>query len=227
MSSASDNLQHVTAINAVAQKALLKTNTKLDHAVSNSRAHGLPPIAVSALAGQYLAIQAQLIDAKNVLEIGTLGGYSTIWFASTGAHVTSIEINPKHRDVALENIKAAGYEDKVNIRLGAALDVLPLLANEGKQFDLVFIDADWGEQWEYFDWAVKLTRHRGCIFVDNVVREMLESDQLSGKGNGGLVGNVGKDERVQATLVSTVSSHRRRAEEMFDGFLLAVVKGEH
>lgn len=224
MSFTSDDFTYSTAIDTVAKKALLKPNSHLQYAVSNSKAHGLPAIAVSPLAGQYLAIQAQLIDAKDVLEIGTLGGYSSIWFASTGAHVTSIEINPRHRDVATENIKAAGYESQVDIRLGAALDILPVLAKEGKKFDLVFIDADWGEQWDYFDWGVKLMRGRGCIFVDNVVREMLESDQVSGKGKGGLVAKVGKDERVQATLVPTVSSHRGSPQEMFDGFLLAVVK---
>ena len=225
MSDSSDRLHEAAAVNALAHKSLLKRNEHLDFAIANSKKHGLPPITVSALQGQYLAIQAQLINAKNVLEIGTLGGYSTIWFASAGCSVTSIEINPKHRDVAMENIKNAGYENQVEIVLGAALDVMPKLAADGKKFDLVFIDADWGEQWEYFDWAVKMTRSRGCIYVDNVVREMLESETVEGKAaERTLVAKVGKDERVQATMVSTVSSHKTRADEMFDGFLLAVVK---
>ena len=153
-----------------------------------------------------------------MLEIGTLGGYSTIWFARTGAKVTSLEINPKHRDVALENIKGLDVE----IILGAALDVLPKLAKEGRRFDFIFIDAAWGEQWEYFQWAVKLARANGCIYVDNVVRELLESENV-GEGES-LVTKVGREERVTATLLSTISSHKGNAEEMMDGFLLAVVK---
>jgi predicted O-methyltransferase YrrM len=211
-------LHQAGKIDAHAHSSLLKPNPQLDHALSNSAANGLPAITVSALQGQYLAIQCQLINAKSVLEIGTLGGYSTIWFASTGAKVTSIEINPKHRDVALENTKGLDVE----IILGAALDVLPKLATEGRKFDLIFIDAAWDQQWHYFQWAVKLARGNGCIYVDNVVREMLESENV-GEGET-LVSKVGKEEEVTATLVSTVSSHKTNVDEIFDGFLLAVVK---
>ena len=214
------HLHQAGKIDAHAHSSLLKPNPQLDHALSNSAANGLPPITISALQGQYLAIQCQLIGAKSVLEIGTLGGYSTIWFASTGAKVTSIEINPKHRSVALENTKGLDVE----IILGAALDVLPKLAEEGRKFDLVFIDADWEEQWEYFQWAVKLTRAYGCIYVDNVVRELLEHENVGGDES--LVTKVGNEESVTATLVSTVSSHKAKVDEMFDGFLLAVVKGD-
>ena len=154
-----------------------------------------------------------------MLEIGTLGGYSTIWFARTGAKVTSIEIDSKHRDVALENTKGLDVE----IILGAALHVLPKLAAEGRKFDLIFIDAAWEEQWQYFQWAVKLARGNGCIYVDNVIRELLESENV-GDGDESLVTKVGREEKVSATLVSTISSHKGNAEEMFDGFLLAVVK---
>jgi predicted O-methyltransferase YrrM len=211
-------LHQAGKIDAHAHSSLLKPNPQLDHALSNSAANGLPAITVSALQGQYLAIQCQLINAKSVLEIGTLGGYSTIWFAGTGAKVTSIEINPKHRDVALENTKGLDVE----IILGAALDVLPKLATEGRKFDLIFIDAAWDQQWDYFQWAVKLARGNGCIYVDNVVREMLESENVA-EGDT-LVSKVGKEEKVTATLVSTVSSHKTKVDEIFDGFLLAVVK---
>jgi predicted O-methyltransferase YrrM len=211
-------LHQAGKVDAEAQSSLLKPNPQLDHAISNSAANSLPEITISALQGQYLAIQCQLINAKNVLEIGTLGGYSTIWFASTGAKVTSIEIDPKHRDVALENTKGLDVE----IILGAALDVLPKLEAEGRKFDFIFIDAAWEEQFEYFQWAVKLARANGCIYVDNVVRMMLESENI-GKGES-LVTNVGREDRVTATLVSTVSSHKTKVDEMFDGFLLAVVK---
>ena len=214
------HLRKAGKIDAQAQSSLLKPNPQLDHALSNSIANGLPPITISALQGQYLAIQCQLIGAKSVLEIGTLGGYSTIWFASTGARVTSIEINTKHRSVALENTKGLDVE----IILGAALDVLPKLAREGRKFDLVFIDADWEEQWEYFQWAVKLTRLNGCIYVDNVVRELLEHENVGESES--LVTKVGREESVTATLVSTVSSHKTKVDEMFDGFMLAVVNGD-
>ncbi|KAE9381211.1 S-adenosyl-L-methionine-dependent methyltransferase [Stipitochalara longipes BDJ] len=211
-------LEQAYKIDDLAHTSLLRPNPKLDHAISNSKANGLPDITVTKLQGQFLAVQCQLIGAKTVLEIGTLGGYSTIWFASTGASVTSIEIDPKHRDVALENTKGLD----VDIILGAALDVLPKLAKEGKKFDFVFIDADWGEQWEYFEWAVKLTRDKGCIYIDNVVRELLEEGEIGEQES--LVTKVGTLENVTATLVSTVSSHKGRLDEMLDGFILAIVK---
>ena len=211
---------HLANIDAQACSSLLKANPQLDHALKNSSANGLPPISISPLQGQYLAIQCQLINAKSVLEIGTLGGYSTIWFASTGAKVTSIEIDPKHRDVALENTKGLD----VDIILGAALDVLPKLAAEGRKFDLVFLDAAWGEQWECFEWALKLTRLNGCIYVDNVVGELVESGNV-GKSES-LVTKVGRENKVNATLISTLSSQKGNIEGVFDGFLLAVVKGD-
>jgi predicted O-methyltransferase YrrM len=154
----------------------------LEHALLKSKKSGLPPISVSPSQGKFLKIQCQLQGAKNILEIGTLGGYSTIWFASAGkdVHVTSIEINPKHRDVAVDNIKYAGLSRQVDVILGAALDVLPKLAKEieegtRQKFDFVFIDADWDEQWDYFDWAAKMMNKGSCIYVDNVVRQLLES----------------------------------------------------
>lgn len=205
----------VAEIDNVARNSLLKPNSKLDNAVSHAAKSGLPPIAISPLQGQYLTIQCQLINAKNVLEVGTLGGYSTIWFASTGAKVTSLEINPKHRDVAAESCKGLD----VDIILGSALDTMPKLADEGRKFDFVFIDADWEQQFEYFEWAVKLTRPNGLIYVDNVVREIFESGMKDS-----LPTKVGKLDKVQATLITTVSSHKGRQEDNLDGFLMAVVK---
>jgi len=213
-------LEQAYKIDELAHTNLLRPSAKLDSALTSSAAAGLPDITVTKLQGQYLSIQAQLIGAKTILEIGTLGGYSTIWFASTGASVTSIEIDPKHRDVALQN--TAGLD--VEIILGAALDVLPKLASEGRKFDLVFIDADWEEQWEYFQWAVKLTRDRGCVYIDNVVRELLEEGEIGKQES--LVSKVGRLGNVEATLVSTVSSHKGRLDEMLDGFMLAIVKEE-
>ncbi|KAF8851737.1 S-adenosyl-L-methionine-dependent methyltransferase [Acephala macrosclerotiorum] len=212
-------LHKAAALDSLAHASLLTPNPKLDFALSNSAAASLPPITINPLQGQFLAIQCKLLRAKRILEIGTLGGYSTIWFASTGAHVTSIEINPKYRDVALQNTSGLPVE----IILGAALDVLPKLKEEGREFDFVFIDAAWEEQFSYFEWAVKLTREGGAIYVDNVVRELLEHEDLGEKE--GLVSRVGDLKgSVQASLISTVSSHKGKEEEMMDGFLLAVVE---
>jgi predicted O-methyltransferase YrrM len=218
MATSAEVLQHARIIDAQAASSLLKPNKQLDSALANSKAKGLPDITISELQGQYLAVQCKLINAKSVLEIGTLGGYSTIWFASTGAKVTSIEINPKHRDVALENTKGLD----VDIILGSALEVMLELAAERRTFDFVFIDASWDEQFEYFQLAVKLTRPGGCIYVDNVVRELLDGDIES--KNETLLTKVGTVENAEATLVSTVSSHKNEVEGMFDGFLLAIVK---
>jgi len=214
-----DLLDNTRKISAQAQSSLLRPHAQLENALKNSAAKGLPPITISALSGQYLAVQCKLINAKNVLEIGTLGGYSSIWFASTGAKVTSIEINPKHRDIALENTKGLD----VDIILGAALDVLPKLAAEGRKFDLIFIDADWREQFDYFKWAVKLTKPNGCIYVDNVVRELLESGKVDEGESESLLTKVGQLDGVTATLISTISDHKGKVEEMIDGFVLAVV----
>ena len=131
--------------------------------------------------------------------------------------MTSIEIDPKHRDVALENTKGLDVE----IILGAALDVLPKLAAEGRKFDFIFIDAAWDEQYEYFSWAVKLARANGCIYVDNVVRELLEHEDVGERES--LVTKVGKVKDVSTTLIPTLSSHKGNEAEMFDGFMLAVV----
>jgi predicted O-methyltransferase YrrM len=210
------------------------SNDALRHALSNSAKYGLPPISVSPSQGKFLKLQCQLQSAKNILEIGTLGGYSTIWFAQAGkdTHVTSIEINPKHREVALENIRYAGLSQQVDVILGAALDVLPKLAREieegtRRKFDFVFIDADWGEQWDYFDLAVKMAEKGSCIYVDNVVRQLLESgvtDEDAGNNSGPvrgmkeLVERVGKDTRVDAVVMQTVGA------KSHDGFLIAIVK---
>lgn len=210
------------------------SNDALQHALSNSAKYGLPPISVSASQGKFLKLQCQLQGAKKILEIGTLGGYSTIWFAEAGkdVHVTSIEINPKHRDVALENIRYAGLSRQVDVILGAALDVLPKLAGEIQEgtrdkFDFVFIDADWGEQWDYFDLAVKMVEKGSCIYVDNVVRQLLESgitdkhaehNSEPVRGMQELVERVGRDTRVDVVVMQTVGA------KSYDGFLMAIAK---
>lgn len=215
-----DNFHSAPQVEAQAVSALLRPNPKLEHALSNSKANGLPPINVQPMAGQHLRILTQLIGAKTVLEVGTLGGYSSICFAEAGAKVTSIEVNPKHQKTALENVKGLDVE----VLLGAALDVLPKLAEEGRKFDLVFIDADFDNQLEQFDWAVKLTRPGGGIFLDDVVTSLFKSGTTE-EGSESLVTKIGKDDRVQATLVPIVACHPAfSSTPVFNGFILAYVK---
>ncbi len=202
-----ENFLAAPRIDEQAKSALLRSNTKLEAALANSAARGLPPISVLPLSGQHLSILAKIMGAKSVLEIGTLGGYSAICFAEAGAKVTSIEINPKHREAALENVRGMDVE----ILLGAALDVLPKLAEDGRQFDMVFIDADFDNQWEHFDWAVRLTRPNGCVFLDDVVVTLFKNGQTE-DGTKSIVTMIGQDERVQATLVPTVCVPSDRAD---------------
>ncbi|KAH8646289.1 S-adenosyl-L-methionine-dependent methyltransferase [Xylariales sp. PMI_506] len=216
-----ENFRLASRLDAQAKSSLLRPNPKLEHAIANSAAKGLPPISILPMAGQHLSILTQLIGAKSVLEIGTLGGYSAICFAEAGAKVTSIEINPKHRDVALENVE--GLE--VEILLGAALDVLPKLVEEGRKFDMVFIDADLKDQLEYFNWAVKLTRQNGCILLDDVVPAIIK-DGKTEEGSESILTKIGRDERVKATLVPTVSSHPMLPNPVFNGYVLAVVQSQ-
>jgi len=214
-----ENFRKAPFIDAEAKSAFLRPNPKLDHALANSAINGLPPISVLPMSGQHLSVLTQLLGAKSVLEIGTLGGYSTICFAEAGAKVTSVEINPKHRDVALENVKGLDVE----ILLGSALDVLPKLVEEGRQFDMVFIDADFDDQLEQFNLAVNLTRVGGCVFLDDVVASMFKHGQVE-QGNMPLLTEIGKDERVQATLMPTVACSPMLPTPVFNGHILAIVK---
>ncbi|KAI0603092.1 S-adenosyl-L-methionine-dependent methyltransferase [Biscogniauxia sp. FL1348] len=223
-STPTDRFNTASAIDKLAHTNLLRQDPKLEFIISNSKKNGLPDITVSPLQGAYLGIQTRIAGAKSVLEIGTLGGYSTLHFVRAGARVTSIDISERHQQVARQNLAEAGAgAEAVEFVLGAALDVLPRLAREGRAFDLVFIDADWAEQYAYFDWAVRLARPGACVYVDNVVRALLECEGAVEGAKESLVTQVGRDARVSATLVPTVSSHKMGPENMFDGFLLAVV----
>jgi predicted O-methyltransferase YrrM len=216
-----ENFRLAPRLDAHAQSALLRPNPKLSSALSNSAAKGLPPISVLPLAGQYLSILTRLTGAKSVLEIGTLGGYSSICFAEAGARVTSIEIDPLHRATALENVRGLDVE----VLLGAALEVMPKLVDEGRRFDLVFIDADFADQWELFDWAVKLTRVGGGVFLDDVVACMMKDGYTGEDDDESTLTKIGRDGRVDATLVPTVVSSPMLPTPVFNGHVLAIVKG--
>jgi predicted O-methyltransferase YrrM len=144
---------------------------------------GLPPIQVSAAQGRFLEMLARMIGAKRVLEIGTLGGYSTICMARglpAGGRVVTMELDPKHADVARGNFSRAGLSDMIDLRVGAALESLPVVHREGiGPFDLIFIDADKANIPSYFEWALQLSRSGSVIVVDNVVREGAVIDESS------------------------------------------------
>ncbi|KIW32806.1 uncharacterized protein PV07_04326 [Cladophialophora immunda] len=203
----------------------------LEFAQSNSRAKGLPDIAVFPAQGKLLSLQIQITGAKNILEVGTLGGYSAIWMAAgAGAdgRVTTVEVNPETKKVAEENIAHAGLSDRVTVLLGPGVEVLPALLKEvqaGKRppFDFVFIDADKENNLAYFEWALQMTKRGTCIYVDNVVRRGLLADEAAKDdprvaGSRRLIEAVGKDDRVDAVVLQTV------AEKNYDGFMMAVVK---
>ena len=227
-------VHHKGALEAYTESHLIPSQSGLTNAYSNSTAHGLPPIALSPTQGKFISLLIAMSGARNVLEIGTLGGYSSIWFAqavkAAGGKVTSIEVDSKNRDVAIENLRFAAVKvpEEVDVLLGAGLDVLPMLEKEIKmgkreRFDFVFIDADWENQYNYLDYGVKLSKGKGSVvYVDNVVKELLESgfvgSRKKDKGATSLVEEVAKDGRVEAVVMQTVGA------KDYDGFMMAVVK---
>ncbi|KAF2639427.1 O-methyltransferas-like protein family 3 [Massarina eburnea CBS 473.64] len=210
------------------QSRTTPSNEALTYAQTNSEKQGLPDIAVSRPQGKFLKLQAQLVRAKNVLEVGTLGGYSTIWLAnaSPDIKVTTVEVDAHHAEVAKANFEHAGVAEKVEVKLGPGIEVLPKLAQEvqeGKRekFQLVFIDADKENNWSYVDTAIGMCDSGAAIIVDNVVRKgrLTQTDGDSGiQGARKVIENVGKDDRLDGVVVQTVG------EKNYDGFLLAIVK---
>lgn len=201
--------------------SVLHEDPALTATLENNRRSGLSAIDVSPTQGKLLHIYARMIGARRILEIGTLGGYSAIWMAKAlppEGRLISLEFSPKHAEIARENIKNAGLSDRIEIRVGAALDLLPSV--EGP-FDLVFIDADKVNSPNYYDWALKLTRKGSVIIVDNVVRSGRVIETSSGdaniEGNRKLFEKLSTDTRVTATAIQTVGS------KGWDGFAIAVV----
>ncbi|NIP90603.1 MAG: O-methyltransferase, partial [Gammaproteobacteria bacterium] len=177
-------------------------------------AAGMPPIHVDPLQGKLLMMLAASLGARNILEVGTLGGYSTIWLArglADGGRVVTLDVNPDFAEVARKNFVTAGLEDRIEVRVGPALDTLAALEAEGAgPFDLVFIDADKPNTPHYFDWAVKLAREGTLIVVDNVVREGAilaeKSDSAHVKGLRDFFARAAADPRVTATAIQTVGA---------------------
>lgn len=202
------------AIDTYIAENLLDDDAALTAALAASEAAGLPAIHVAPLQGKLLMMLAAAMGARRILEIGTLGGYSTIWLARglvDGGQVVTLEMNPDYAAVARSNIANAGLADRVEVRVGTALDSLAALHAEGAgPFDLVFIDADKPSTPDYFDWAVKLARKGTLIVVDNVVREgailASQSDNKHVKGLREFYARAAKDSRVTATALQTVGN---------------------
>jgi predicted O-methyltransferase YrrM len=204
------------------------TDDVLDAVLAANAAAGLPPADVAPNQGRLLELLVGLAAARTVLEIGTLGGYSTIWLARAlpaDGKLITIEADPHHAAVAASNLDRAALGDRVELRVGAALEVLPRLADERlPPFDLVFIDADKRNNPEYFAWALTLTRRGSVIVVDNVVRAGAVLDPHSAdasvQGVRRLVERVAREPRVRATVLQTVGSKGH------DGFLIAQVTAD-
>jgi predicted O-methyltransferase YrrM len=197
----------------------------LDAALKASSAAGLPAIAVTPSQGKLLHLFARSVSARNILEIGTLGAYSTIWLAralGVDGRVVTLEADPKHAKIARANIAHAGLSDKIELREGPAFETLPELAVEGlAPFDFVFIDADKENNASYFNWALRLSRPGALILVDNVIRdgEVADADSTDPMVQGvrRLNDLLAKESRVCATTIQTVGS------KGYDGFTLALV----
>jgi predicted O-methyltransferase YrrM len=204
---------------------LVGSDPALDAALEASTAAGLPAINVTPNQGKFLHLLARIQRARSILEIGTLGGYSTIWLARAlpaGGRVVTLESDPKHAGVARANFERAGLSGIVDLRVGRALETLPRLAEEGlRPFDFVFIDADKAGIPDYFEWAVRLARPGSVILVDNVVRNGAvidaSSEDPSVRGVRRFNDLLASDPRVSATTLQTVGS------KGYDGFTLAVV----
>jgi predicted O-methyltransferase YrrM len=198
----------------------------LQRAVQSAVDAGMPPIEVTANAGKLLKLLVRSSGARRVLEIGTLAGFSTIWMAQglpDDGRLVTCEYLTKHADVARANVDAAGLGQKVEIRIGAALDTLAALEAEGAApFDFVFIDADKENNPKYLDWAVRLGRPGTTIVMDNVVWEgaVLDPamDEVNAPGIISALKLMGEDTRLDATVIQTVGS------KGWDGFALAVVR---
>jgi predicted O-methyltransferase YrrM len=214
-----------SAVDRFIAEMIVPADPALDAALADSAAAGLPSISVSPNQGKLLHLLARVQGARHILEIGTLGGYSTIWLARAlpeGGRLITLEAEPKHAEVARANIARAGLANRVDLRLGLALETLPQLASEGLgPFDLVFIDADKPSTPEYFAWALRLTRQGSLIIVDNVVRKGAvvdeNSDDPSVQGVRRFYEMLAAEPRVSATAIQTVGS------KGYDGFAMALV----
>ena len=215
------------ALDRYLESKLLPEDPILQEALRESEAAGLPLIQVSPLQGGFLGVLARAIGARRILEVGTLGGYSAIWLGRalpSEGRLVSLEVNPVHAEVARRNLARAGLADRVEVRVGPAIETLPKLLEEGAgPFDLTFLDADKPSSVDYFDWALRLSRPGSVIVVDNVARHLPVPPPWGADANGEamrrLIERISAEPRVSATVLQTVG------RKGHDGFLLAIVRG--
>ena len=216
-----------TAVDHYLNEHLALSDSALDAALKANTEAGLPAIDVTATQGRFLHMLARLTSARRILEIGTLGGYSTIWMARAlpaDGRLITLEVDPKHAKVASENIAQAGLANLVDLRLGPAVESLARIEREGAgTFDLVFIDADKENCGTYLEWALKLSRKGAVIVCDNIVREGEIADVANKspqiEGVRAFLGMAAAEPRLMTTAVQTVGS------KGYDGFAIALVVG--
>jgi len=213
-------------VDALLNRLLIGDDPALSDAREATAAAGMPTIEVSPQYGKLLYLLASAVGAQNILEIGTLGGYSTIWLARAAGpsgHVVTLEYEPAHADVARTNLKRAGVADRVEVIVGAALDTLPQLAARGDRvpFDLIFVDADKENNAAYVQWAVDLAAPGSIILVDNVIRAgrvlAPAADDNQAQGVVRMLEMISDHPRLEAAAIQTVGA------KGWDGFLLARV----
>ncbi|MEU1278973.1 O-methyltransferase [Streptomyces sp. NPDC005805] len=216
------------SVDRYVSELLVPEDEALTEALAASDAAGLPAIAVAPNQGKLLHLLARIQGARTALEIGTLGGYSTIWLARAlpeDGRLISLEYSPEHADVARANLARAGLDKVAEVRIGAALDLLPRIEKEpgAGPFDLVFIDADKVNNARYVEWALRLTKPGSVIVVDNVIRAGAITDPATDdpavRGTRELFDLVSNDPRLDATAVQTVGV------KGWDGLLVARVVG--
>ena len=219
------DVERWTAVDRYISDILALSDEALDAALAASQAAGLPDIQVTPHQGKLLHLLARAMGARSILEIGTLGGYSTIWLARAlpgDGRLITLEIDSKHAEVARANFVRAGVADRIELLLGAALETLPRLEAERRgPFDLIFIDADKANLADYFSWSLRLARPGSLIVVDNVVREGAVMDESSQdpavQGVRRLNRLLSGERRVSATTIQTVGA------KGYDGLTFALV----
>ena len=219
------NQETWTAVDHYATNLFALHDAALDATLETSQAAGLPPINVAPNQGRFLQLLAMNCGARSILEIGTLGGYSTIWLARAlpaGGRLVTLEFDPKHAEVARANLTRAGLNHIVELRQGKAVDSLAQLAMEGRgPFDFIFIDADKESYAEYLSWSLKLSRRGTLIIADNVVRNGAVTDPANPDSRVQGVRRFNEllavEPRVRATVIQTVGS------KGYDGFAMAMV----
>ncbi len=217
-----------TAVDQYFDELLVPQDAVLDEALADSAAAGLPPISVSPSQGKLLQLLARVQGAQSILEIGTLGGYSTIWLARAlpaDGRLITLESMKKHADVARANFERAALGHMIELLLGPAQETLPRLVTEGRgPFDMIFVDADKVGYPEYFGWALRLSRPGTLMVFDNVVRNgaVIDADSVDEKVQGVRRFNelLAAEPRVSATAIQTVGS------KGYDGLAIVVVNDE-